>query len=76
VSKLRYELPHEDDLSLLRFRNLASFLSDEAARSQKADYLLVLRWHFLKEFKQREREFLASGGKFIVPLPKFEMVSQ
>ena len=33
------------------------------------DYYLALPWHFLDEFLEREQEFLARGGKFIVPLP-------
>jgi hypothetical protein len=26
-------------------------------------------------FKDREKEFLSNGGKFIVPLPKFKIIS-
>jgi len=37
---------------------------------------LVLPWHFKKEFVQREREYLASGGRLIFPLPKFEIVGR
>ena len=33
------------------------------------DYYLALPWHFLDEFLEREKEFLARGGRFIVPLP-------
>lgn len=39
-----------------------------------ADYLLVLPWHFIEEFKVRERAFLERGGKFIVPSPQFEVI--
>jgi len=49
-------------------------ISEEQARHEKPDYFLVLPWHFLKEFKERERIFLEGGGKFIIPLPKFEVV--
>lgn len=48
--------------------------SEASMREEKPDYLLVLPWHFISEFKEREREYLASGGKFIVPCPKFEIV--
>jgi hypothetical protein len=44
-------------------------------RKEKPDYLLVLPWHFINEFVSRENEFLANGGTFIVPCPKFELVS-
>lgn len=49
-------------------------ISEEEARSSKPDYFLILPWHFLKEFVQRENEFLEKGGKFIVPLPTFQIV--
>ena len=49
--------------------------SEEDMRKEKPDYLLVLPWHFINEFKIREDEFLKSGGKFIVPCPKFEILS-
>ncbi len=49
-------------------------ISEEQARREKPDYFLVLPWHFLEEFLEREREFLDQGGKFIVPLPKFRVI--
>ena len=49
-------------------------VSEEEARKRKPDYFLVLPWHFRKEFIEREAGFLASGGKFIFPLPKIEII--
>lgn len=49
--------------------------SEEDMRGAKPDYLLVLPWHFIDEFKKREQGFLQSGGKFIVPCPRFEIIS-
>lgn len=43
-------------------------------RKQKPDYVLVLAWHFITEFIEREREYLRSGGKFIVPCPSFQII--
>lgn len=51
-------------------------ISEEQARSEKPDYFLILPWHFLKEFKEREAEYLKNGGKFIVPLPEFEIIDK
>lgn len=48
--------------------------SEEEMREAKPDYLLVLPWHFINEFVEREREYLESGGRFIVPCPKFEVI--
>lgn len=44
-------------------------VSEEHARRSPADYLLVLPWNFLEEFIEKEQEFRANGGKFIVPVP-------
>ncbi|MFH1545315.1 MAG: methyltransferase domain-containing protein [archaeon] len=55
---------------------LIPIISEEQARKEKPDYFLILPWHFLKEFKEREKEFLESGGKFIVPLPKFKIIGK
>ncbi|MBI5456409.1 class I SAM-dependent methyltransferase [Candidatus Kaiserbacteria bacterium] len=49
-------------------------ISEEQARKEKPDYFLLLPWHFLEEFKEREKEFLQSGGKFIMPLPRVEVI--
>lgn len=49
-------------------------ISEEQARNEKPDYFLVLPWHFLTEFVEREKEFFKNGGKFIVPLPEFRIV--
>lgn len=48
-------------------------ITEEESR-RRADYFLILPWHFLDVFKIREREFLESGGKFIVPLPEFKVI--
>jgi intein/homing endonuclease len=54
--------------------SLIPIISEEQARLDRPDYFLVLPWHFLKEFKERERKFLEGGGRFIVPLPEFRIV--
>ncbi|MBU4298554.1 class I SAM-dependent methyltransferase [Patescibacteria group bacterium] len=53
---------------------LIPITSEEQARREKPDYFLILPWHFLKEFIQREKDYLKTGGKFIVPLPKFKII--
>ena len=45
--------------------------SEEEMRQADPDYLLILPWHFIKEFTVREKDFIDAGGKFIVPCPKF-----
>ena len=51
-------------------------LSEEEMRKVSPDYLLVLPWHFISEFRCREKKFLEKGGKFIVPCPKFEIIGE
>lgn len=48
--------------------------SEEEMRKTKPDYLLILPWHFINEFREREKDYLQSGGKFIIPCPKFEII--
>ena len=49
-------------------------VSEDEMRKANVDYLLILPWHFLNEFKERECEYLKNGGKFIVPCPIFEII--
>jgi len=50
-------------------------ISEEQMRKENPDYLLILPWHFIDEFKKRENSFLKNGGKFIVPCPQFKIIS-
>jgi hypothetical protein len=49
-------------------------ISEKEARAMKPDYFLVLPWHFKHGILEREKEFIANGGKFIFPLPEIEIV--
>jgi len=49
-------------------------ISEEQARKVNPDYFFILPWYFLEEFRKREEEFLRNGGKFIVPLPVFQII--
>jgi len=48
-------------------------VSEEEARLD-ANNFLVLPWHFLAEISQRERDFIARGGRLIAPLPEPQLV--
>ena len=50
-------------------------VSEEEARKAQPDYFLVLPYAFFGEFFEREREWRKKGGKFILPLPEFRVVS-
>ncbi len=48
---------------------------EDTARKAQPDYFLVLPYAFFDEFYEREKEWRNRGGKFIVPLPEFRIVS-
>lgn len=49
-------------------------ISEEQARNDAPDYMLVLPWFFKGEFLKREKKYLENGGHFIFPLPKVEII--
>ena len=49
-------------------------VSEADAHAMKPDYYLVLPWHFKEGILRREKEYLASGGKFIFPFPEIEII--
>jgi hypothetical protein len=49
-------------------------ISEKEAHAMNPDYFLVLPWHFKHNILEREKEYLARGGKFIFPLPEIEIV--
>ena len=51
-------------------------VSEERMRDAQPDYLLILPWHFIDEFMEREREYLEKGGAFIVPCPEFRIITK
>lgn len=46
----------------------------EAESRPEADYYLVLPWHLMDGFIEREADWLDGGGAFIKPLPEFEVI--
>jgi hypothetical protein len=51
-------------------------ISEEQARSDHPDFFLVLPWHLIDFFKEREKAYLKSGGKLIVPIPKVKIIEE
>lgn len=49
-------------------------ISEAEAKNINPDYFLVLPWHFKEGILRREKEYLASGGRFIFPFPEIEIV--
>jgi hypothetical protein len=51
-------------------------ISEEQWREDPSRITLVGAWQFMETFKWREAEYLADGGRFIVPLPQATVVSE
>lgn len=49
-------------------------VSESEAKARRPDQLLLLPWIFQDQFVEREREFLACGGKLVVPLPALSTI--
>jgi len=54
--------------------SMIPIFSEEKAREANPDYFLVLPYAFFKEFYDKENDWRAKGGKFILPLPDFKIV--
>ena len=49
-------------------------ISEEKARELNPDYFFVMPYGFINEFVKREKKWLKSGGKFILPYPNFKVL--
>jgi NDP-4-keto-2,6-dideoxyhexose 3-C-methyltransferase len=50
-------------------------VSKDEARRDQPNFFLILPHHFLKEIMKEEKEYLEAGGKFIIPLPEFRILT-
>jgi len=49
-------------------------ISEKKARKLKPDYFFVMPYAFINEFIKREKEWIKSGGKFLMPYPNFRVL--
>jgi SAM-dependent methyltransferase len=50
--------------------------SAKAIEECKPDYLVVLAWNFAEAIVSKHQAYLDSGGQFVVPLPKIEVIAR
>jgi len=48
-------------------------ISPEEAHKRPVDYYLLLAWNFREHIAEKEKEFVAHGGKFIMPIGDIEI---
>ena len=49
-------------------------VSTDRIAEDRPDYLLILAWNFRDEIVAQQADFLARGGRFIVPIPRVEII--
>ena len=47
---------------------------DESSINEHPDYYLVLSWNFIDFLKEKFKDYLVAGGKFIVPIPNVHII--
>ena len=67
---------NEDKFGAFTPGTLIPIESESTIKSLNPDYLLVLPWHFRTGIIKRETPYINSGGKFVFPLPKLEIVDK
>lgn len=65
---------NEDKFGALTPGTNIPIISEAEAKAMQPDYFLVLPWHFKNAILEREKEYLAGGGKFIFALPEIEII--
>jgi hypothetical protein len=65
---------NEDKFGCFTPGTLIPIISEKDTKALKPDYFFVLPWHFKNSILEREKDYIASGGNFIFPLPEIEIV--
>ena len=53
---------------------ILKIVNDYKLIANNIDYALILPWNFKNEIMKNLKEFKKSGGQFIIPLPKIQIV--
>lgn len=65
---------NEDKFGSFTPGTLIPIISEKEAKAMNPDYFFVLPWHFKNNILEREKDYIAQGGKFIFPLPNIEIL--
>ena len=65
-----------DKWGLKTVGSLIPIVSIDEMKELNPDYQFVLIWHLYLGLMDKEKEYLENGGKFILPLPEFKVISK
>ena len=79
IESIKKEIPYAAERTKTKWGKYTvgtgiKIISEEKARKLKPDYFFVMPYAFINEFIKRENKWLKSGGKFILPYPKFKVL--
>jgi NDP-4-keto-2,6-dideoxyhexose 3-C-methyltransferase len=66
---------NDDKYGLKTIGSEIEIISEKQALEMNPDYFLVLPWHFVDGFRDKFKNYLNNGGKFIVPCPEFKIIT-
>jgi len=67
---------NKDKFGLKTIGTNIPIIPEVVALGTSPDYFLVLPWHFIDNFVERNKSYLEAGGKFIVPCPEPAIISK
>ena len=50
--------------------------SSSALYDRKPDYVIILAWRFSRAIINKNKSYIDGGGKFIIPLPEFNLINR
>ena len=65
-----------DKVGLRTLGSDIELISEEEAHDKKPSMMLVLPWYFKDEIVKREKNYIESGGKLLIPMPYPHIVTQ
>jgi hypothetical protein len=65
---------NKDKFGVFTPGTLIDIVSEEDAKKDMPDYMMVLPWHFKEFIVEKEKDYLDKGGKLLFPLPRIEIV--
>jgi len=77
IAKYFEYIVDDNDIKIGRFcpNNHLPVVSSNVIYERKPDYIVIFAWRFADVIIKKHQNFLDNGGKFIIPLPKYQEIS-